>query len=241
MDAELFPQMAKLEEEHWWWLGRRAIARSLIASMKLPANAAIFEAGCGTGGNLKLLGEFGSVCGMELDDHARAIAVKRGGGEVLSGRLPEEIPFGENTFDLIVLMDVLEHLEHDLESLKALRARSKPGGKIYVTVPAFPFLWSRHDTTHHHYRRYVKKTLRGVAEAAGWRVKLLSYYNSFLFPPIAGIRMTQRALKRESSDLDQPSAPMNWLLAEIFGSEKHMLRFGFGLPFGVSLVMIAES
>ena len=163
MDADIFPKMARLEERHWWWLGRRAIARALFASMKLPPRAEIFEAGCGTGGNLALLAEFGRVRAMELDDSARAFALARGPLEIESGKLPGPIPFGEDKFDLIVLMDVLEHLEFDRESLAALRARCKPGGKLYVTVPAFPFLWSHHDETHHTFDATTKN------RCAAWR------------------------------------------------------------------------
>lgn len=240
MDADIFPKMAHLEERHWWWLGRRAIARALLASMKLPAGAEIFEAGCGTGGNLGLLSEFGRVRAMELDDSARAFALGRGPIEIQSGKLPGPIPFGADRFDLIVLMDVLEHLEYDGESLKALRARCRPGGKLYATVPAFPILWSRHDETHHHFRRYDRKALRAVAEAAGWRVSFMSYYNAWLFPPVACVRLAQRVFKTTGDDFKIPFAPLNWALAEIFGSEKYVLKAGLRFPVGISLVMIAE-
>ena len=240
MDADLFPKMAHLEDRHWWWLGRRAIARALIKSMRLPPRAEIFEAGCGTGGNLALLSEFGHVRAMELDDSARAFALARGPRDIQSGKLPGPIPFGHDPFDLIVLMDVLEHLEHDGASLKALRERCKPGGKIYVTVPALPFLWSRHDVTHHHFRRYTRNALRAVAEASGWRVNFISYYNAWLFPPVAAVRLAQRAFNSTADDFNIPFNPLNWTLAKIFASEKYFLKMGLRFPLGISLVMLAE-
>jgi SAM-dependent methyltransferase len=241
MDADIYTKMAQIEDAHWWFVARRKIARRMLASLKLPPQAAIFEAGCGTGGNFALLREFGSVRGMELDASAREFALKRGLAEVSEGRLPEAIPFGGEQFDLVVLMDVLEHLEHDRESLTALRARLKPGGWIYVTVPALPFLWSAHDTTHHHYRRYVAKGLREITEAAGFKVRFLSYYNTVLFPVAASVRLADRLLGNDKAHLDIPSPPVNWLFEKLFASERHVVGAHCPLPVGVSLLMTAQN
>ena len=148
--------MVRLEECHWWWLSRRAIVESIIRKLALPAGIDILEAGCGTGGNLAMLSQFGNVYGMELDDVARDYAVQRKIGTVEPGKLPDPIPFPGRTFDLIVLMDVLEHLEDDSGCLKALRKRLKPGGSIVISVPALKMLWSPHDDSHHHFRRYTR-------------------------------------------------------------------------------------
>jgi SAM-dependent methyltransferase len=241
MNADIYEKMAQIEDAHWWFVARRKIARRMLASLKLPAQAAILEAGCGTGGNFALLREFGSVHGMELDESARALALRRGPADVRAGRLPEAIPFDGARFDLVVLMDVLEHLEYDLESLRALRARLKPGGWIYATVPALPFLWSAHDTTHHHRRRYVAKSLRQITETAGFKIHFLSYYNTVLFPLAASVRLVDRLRGYDKAHLEIPPRPVNWLFEKLFASERHVVGAECALPVGMSLLMTAQN
>ena len=208
MNREIYIRMAGVEDDHWWFSGRRAIVESLLARIGLPRDAAILEPGCGTGGNLRMLARCGSVCAMDLDDQACRFAQARGIGEVAAGRLPDKIPFGDRCFDLVVMTDVLEHLDDDAATLRALRERLKPGGLLLLTVPAFRFLWSSHDTSHHHRRRYRAEELRKVVSEAGYEICYLSYYNFLLFTPILATRMVQRltGANREGHDLRLPAA-----------------------------------
>lgn len=239
MDAALYPAMARLEERHWWFSGRREIAERMLAGLRLPKSAEILDVGCGTGGNLAMLSKFGAVSGMEFDASALELARRRGVGEIRPGHLPDAIPFEERRFDLIALMDVLEHVEPDAASLAALRGRLKPGGALFVTVPAFPFMWSHHDVSHHHFRRYRAATLRAVVESAGYRVAFLSYYNMWLFPFISAVRLAHRGFGDKKADIDQPPRMINWMLRRIFASERHWLGLGLKCPVGVSLILIA--
>ena len=244
MEPALFPQMARLENEHWWWLARRAIVREMLAGLPLPKDAEILEAGCGTGGNLRLLSEFGRVHAMELDETARAFAQRRVregvGAEIAPGRLPADIPFAGRNFDLIVLMDVLEHLDEEVPALRALGARLKPGGWLLLTVPACPCLWSRHDQTHHHRRRYRRGSLRAVVQAAELAIRFDSYYNTLLFPLVLGTRLVKRVTGRDTDDQHLPGPRVNGLLRRIFASERHLLRRRLRLPIGVSLLLLAQ-
>lgn len=240
MEQVLFHQMVRLEECHWWWLGRRAIVEATIRRLGLPAGIDILEAGCGTGGNLAMLSRFGNVYGMELDDVARNYAVQRKIGNVEAGKLPDPIPFPDRRFDLVVLMDVLEHLEDDCGSLKALRSRLKPGGFIVITVPALKLLWSPHDDSHHHFRRYTRPWLKRVVTEAGFSIQSASYYNSFLFPLVLGTRMLKKVTGNRSDDTGLPMAPVNATLRAIFSSERHVLSW-LAFPVGVSLILIAKN
>src|SRR5579862_5504364 len=107
MDREIYIRMAQVEDDHWWFAARRIVINSLLNQFGLPPHAAILEAGCGTGGNLRMLAELGSVCAMELDEQACQFAQSRGIGEVASGQLPDRIPFGSQSFDLVLMIDVL--------------------------------------------------------------------------------------------------------------------------------------
>lgn len=238
MDAQVYLRMAELDRDHWWFVARRRILRSLIErKVRPPGNARILEIGCGTGHNLAMLGEFGSIEASELDPGARALAATRLGRPVAAAALPDLSMFAAGGFDLIALLDVLEHVEDDASALAAIRTRLKVGGKLLVTVPANRWMWSAHDAAHHHHRRYTKRELRQAAVKAGFEVSLLSHFNTLLFAPIAAARLAGKLLKRESADDSIPPKPVNRLLRGIFGLEAPLVG-RIPLPFGVSLVAI---
>ncbi|MEO5613134.1 MAG: class I SAM-dependent methyltransferase [Sphingomicrobium sp.] len=238
MDAQVYLRMAELDQRHWWFVARRRILRALIErEIQPPRDAHILEIGCGTGHNLAMLGAFGTLEATELDDGARALATTRLGRPVAAAALPDLSMFKAESFDLIALLDVLEHVENDGSALAAIRSRLKVGGKLLVTVPANRWMWSAHDAAHHHHRRYSKRQLRQVAAEAGFRVDLLSHFNTFLFPPIAAARLASKLLGRESADDSIPPEPVNFLLQRIFAMEAPLVG-RVPMPFGVSLVAI---
>lgn len=241
MEPNIYTLMASLEENHWWFAARRAIAENIIRRLRLPPDASILDAGCGTGGNLSMLSRYGHVHAMELDDHARQMANTKGIARVLSGRLPDEVPYQQEQFDLIALFDVLEHVEDDRNTLKVLGSLLKPGGYLLISVPAFPFLWSKHDEVHHHKRRYFLGELKSKLENAGIEIAYSSYFNTILFPLIFGARQLGKlhTNKQESGDLTMPHPLINWLLFMVFSSERFVLG-RWPLPFGVSAMAIAR-
>lgn len=240
MDEKIYQQMAEVEVTHWWFEARRRIIESIIQRLHLPDSTAIFEVGCGTGGNLPMLARHGTIWAMESDAKARDLANRLRITSVQAGFLPTMLPFPEQQFDLITLLDVLEHLEHEVESLLALRSRLKSGGWLLITVPALPWLWSEHDEVHHHYRRYLKSTLQKVVLEAGYSIEIVSYFNSVLLPLVMLTRLFQRFLGRSAySDLKIPSPWLNRALLTLFASERHLIgRIPF--PGGVSLLLLAR-
>ena len=238
MEAQVVARMAALDAEHWWFVARRQILAELIRrEIRPPEGARILEVGCGTGHNLAMLSQFGRVEATELDDTARGIATQRLGRAVLSAALPDLSMFPADTFDLIALLDVLEHVADDEAALTAIHARLKPGGRLLVTVPANPWMWTAHDAAHHHHRRYRKGELAALARRTGFAIDLLSPFNSLLFPPIAAARLVGKATGRESADDAMPPQPVNALLRTVFGLERWLIG-RVPMPFGVSLVAI---
>jgi SAM-dependent methyltransferase len=161
---------------------------------------------------------------------------------VLPGELPEAIPFDPKTFDLIALLDVLEHLDDDAATLSALRQFLKPSGNMLITVPVHRVIWSPHDIVHQHKRRYSLRELKARVRDAGLTVTFGSYFNTFLFPIISIVRVFGRISRNQSEggDLKMPSRVLNRLLYSIFASERFLIG-RYTLPFGVSAMVIAEN
>ncbi|ONF96727.1 class I SAM-dependent methyltransferase [Sphingomonas jeddahensis] len=240
MDRRVYDRMAEHDSTHWWYRARRDIlADYLTREGKLPKQARILEIGCGTGHNLPMLARFGTVDAIEIDPAARGIASQRLGKPVGEAPLPGLPGVPDSHYDLIAVLDVVEHIEDDVAALRAMRVRLAPGGKILITVPAHQWMWSAHDVVNHHHRRYSKATLVKGIEAAGLRPRKLGYFNSLLFPLAAGARVAGRITGRDDSDDTPPPRLVNKLFEGIFRLERHLVG-RVPMPPGVSIVTLAE-
>ena len=238
MERKVYEQMAQLDQRHWWFTARRRILAELIERVaRPPKDARILELGAGTGHNLAMLSRFGKVEASELDPIARELASERLGREVKEAALPDLSMFPAGSYDLIALLDVLEHVPDDKGSLAAIMTRLKPGGALLLTVPANPWMWSAHDVAHHHHRRYRKGEIEQLANEAGFEIDLLSPFNSLLFPPIAAVRLAGKLTGKDDSDDAMPGALVNRALDTVFGLEKSLIG-RVPMPFGVSLVAV---
>ncbi|HOF88872.1 MAG TPA: class I SAM-dependent methyltransferase [Armatimonadota bacterium] len=239
MDAALFDEMYRLETTHWWFTARRAILLRLLRRYLPPAaERRIVDLGCGTGAFLDALASLGDAVGVDSAPEAVAYSARRG-VSVRPGALPDHLPLSPDSADLVTLLDVLEHLEDDAAGLRAAARLLRPGGLLLCTVPAFEWLWSGHDTLHAHRRRYTRAGLRALLVDAGLAPVRVSYFNTWLLPAIAGVRLLRggrRAAPR--SDAQPVAAPYNALLRAVFASEGWLLP-RCDLPIGVSLVALA--
>ncbi|HEX8237455.1 MAG TPA: methyltransferase domain-containing protein [Abditibacteriaceae bacterium] len=267
MNPQEYARMHALETQYWWFAGRRAIIASLLDSLRSrsahgasSAEAAIrlLDIGCGTGANLPLLRSFagssGSVTAMDFsplalqfardqlpcDDSSKNLSMLRGDAQ--------RLPFGDNSFDVATMLDVLEHLSDDCLALSEVRRVLRPGGALVMSVPAYQKLWSAHDEALHHFRRYEYHGLRRVLHGAGFSVPLLSFAMSVM-PPLAWLwrrfilpfkPRRPRDAKRHSEGAILPSVPPTFNRALIRYLEvEGKLVARRPLRFGTSLVAIA--
>lgn len=239
MDRVVYDRMAAHDSTHWWYRARRDILRDYLTRYgALPADARILEIGCGTGHNLPMLAAFGTVEAIEIDPAARAIASERLGRPVGEAPLPALPGVARGAYDLVAVLDVVEHIADDVAALAAMRSLLKPGGKILIAVPAHQWLWSAHDVVNHHHRRYSKATLRAAIDAAGLRATKLRWFNSLLFPLAAAARIVGRLRGKDDSDDSPPARPLNALFERVFRLERHLVGRVPMTP-GVSLVTLA--
>ena len=241
MERSAYAEMAAIDEGHWWYRARRSIVAAMIAKhVTLPKGANIVEIGCGTGSNLPMLAHFGNLTAIEPDADARAFATPRANACILEGRLPDNLPIDDASQDLAVMLDVLEHVDDDVGSLKAVAKKLKPGARFLLTVPAIPALWSPHDAEHHHKRRYTKATLTTAIEQAGLRIDMISYFNSLLFPLIGTVRGLKNITGSKSLDTGMPPPWLNTVLERVFASERRLIGT-IPIPIGVSIIVIVRA
>jgi len=241
MNINMYRIFFDIQNKHWWFVTRKKIVLDAIGRyINRSESTKILDIGCGSGVMLKALDEIGHVYGMDMSDDAISFSKEIFDGDVKKGYLPDKVPYQENYFDLITALDVIEHIDHDVESIETMRALLATGGKAIITVPAYMFLWSSFDEMNEHKRRYTRPELKAKLEQAGFTIEKISYYNTLLFPVIFVVRMLNNLLKRDgASDVDMPSRPVNFILKKIFGIEKYLLRY-LNLPFGVSVLAVVR-
>jgi SAM-dependent methyltransferase len=232
VDDEVYGQLFEVEERHWWFRGRRAVIGALLERGSANVDGPFLDIGCGTGRNLAEFARGSTAVGVEFSDAAVEIARRRG----LDCRQgdAETLPFEDGSFDVVTAFDVLEHLANDRAALREARRVAAPGAVLVATVPAYQRLWSQHDVTHKHFRRYTRPQLVAAGESAGWRPLLATYFNTLLLPPIAAVRVFRRGTAARS-DYSLTGGGLDRLLALPMETEAWLIARGFRLPAGVSV------
>jgi SAM-dependent methyltransferase len=245
MDKNYYKRYYTLEREHWWFTARAEILMSHIR--RVFANRTdlkILNIGAATGYSSELLQQFGTVTSIEFDEECYeftrdVVKIPIQQGSIL------ELDFPDNTFDLVCAFDVIEHVEDDRLAVSEMRRVAKLGGVMFVAVPALMYLWSEHDVVNHHFRRYSSKILRGLFVEHDAPI-FHSYFNFWLFFPIAAIRLLLRIFTKKhlakpedtQSDFDnfKSGGLVNSILKNVFLSENILLKRFISLPIGVSIL-----
>lgn len=250
MKHEYYKEYYELERNHWWFKARERIIvnyiKELVNKNKLPLeNLKILNVGCGPGRSSEYLSEFGKVTSIEYDEFCCEFAKEQTGLDIINGSITE-LPFEDNTFDLVCAFDVIEHVEDDQLAVNELKRVTKKEGLVLITVPAFMSLWSHHDVINHHFKRYKENEIKALFKKTNNGEEVFSsYFNFFLFLPIYFFRKVSNLLKlgekREGAGSDFESFNngfLNKILYKIMCFERHFIKRKISLPVGVSFLYI---
>ncbi|MEW6108502.1 MAG: class I SAM-dependent methyltransferase [Nitrospirota bacterium] len=236
-----------LEREHWWFLARKEILRDQLRKLFDGVKTLkILNVGAAWGASTIMLQEFGEVTSLEYNKICCDYVKQELGIDCVQGNITA-LPFEDNFFDLVCAFDVVEHVQDDRLAISELHRVCKRGGYTFTTVPTFNFMWSEHDVINEHKRRYTKKSYLKLFSDTDCSVMYRSYFNFWLFFPVATFRVLSSFFKRnraeavaQSDNLKINKGWLSFILHQIFRSETLLLRRGMVFPVGVSLMVISN-
>jgi SAM-dependent methyltransferase len=245
MNTAEYERMYRLEDSYWWFVARHRMIEALLQSRYGPPGAlhprlTILDVGCGTGAMSRRLTRWGQVVSADFSLDALRYSRRRGLCHLVCADAMR-LPLASGRFDLVIAMDMLEHLPDDQAALREFYRALKPGGAMIATVPAYPHLWSEHDVALMHYRRYLRLELHERLCSAGFDLVKLSHTMTLLYPLVAlQRRWNARKPPHSPPEAAMPHfpAPVNSALTGLLGLENALAR-RFNFPFGVTILCIA--
>ncbi len=245
MRESYYDSYYKAEKDHWWFKVRRELVHFLINKYSaldvVNSNLEILDVGCGTGVLTGELERYGRASGIDFSYKAVEYCKERGLKNVVQG-VGEKLPYNDNQFDVVLVLDVLEHIEDDKKAIKELHRVLKPDGILISFVPAFMILWGITDEVSQHFRRYTKSELVSKLKESDFKIIRSTYFNTFLFPPILFVRLISRLIPNKYKPEDETRLGnrfINKVFYYIFKFESILLH-KINFPFGVSLAVISK-
>lgn len=241
MQESVYAVDARLERDHWWYVGRRKLFADLIRQLNVDCGEPVLDIGTSSGTNLRLLRDLGfsDVTGLDFSEEAIRFCSEAGLGQVRRGDITE-MPFQNDQFSLVLATDIIEHVDDDAKALREVARVLKPGRTALITVPAFPSLWGFQDDVSLHKRRYRMRPLIERIQSAGLQPRQSFHFNYLLFGPIWSARQVMKVWRhgyRSESEVNNPL--MNRILTAIFGWDVKLAP-RFAPPFGVSILVTAQ-
>ena len=248
MDPQFYKEYYHLERESWWFKARlRILENTIRRKIDTSQSLRILNVGVATGATTEMLQKYGEVTSVEYDKECCDFLREKTGINAICASLTE-LPFENNSYDLVCAFDVIEHIEDDQLAVKEVHRVLDYGGNYFFTVPAFQFLWSNHDVVNHHFRRYTQPQLNNLIKETQLNVSYTTYFNFWLFFPIALTRFVLNLIPRKKNsdssgsdnDLVASESFVNEILFAIFNSENFLLNKGIRFPLGVSILSLGR-
>jgi SAM-dependent methyltransferase len=241
LQESVYAADARLEEDHWWYVGRRKLFARLILEMDLDFGAPVLDVGTSAGTNLRMLRDLGfaNVTGLDFSEEAIRFCAQKGLGTVRQGDITA-MPFADDAFSLVVASDIIEHVDEDDRALAEIARVLRPGATALITVPAFPSLWGFQDEVSRHKRRYRMEQIVARISAAGLEPGRRFHFNYLLFAPIWVARQVMKRWRHSYRSESEVNTPLiNRVLSPIFAFDI-LTAPHLALPFGVSILVMAR-
>ena len=238
MDSKYGEAYRELFEKHWWWRAREELIVDTLRDLQPKQGwKRILDVGCGDGLFFNRLAEFGEVEGVEPS--AELVNPGNPHRSLIYNCLFDKNFQPEKPYSLILMLDVLEHLENPVLALGHAMELLAPGGMVVITVPAFMSLWTRHDVLNHHFTRYTKRSFRQIADQAGFQIQRERYFYHWTFLAKLGVRMLESISR---ADPKPPKVPGVWINQTLFWFSRMEQRTltSLPLPFGSSLMAVGS-
>lgn len=240
-----------VEDNSFWFRHRNDCIIAAVKAYPPEDKGTIFDVGGGNGFVSLALANSGFDVALVEPGRNGASNAKRRGVKTIICATTDSARFKPHSLSAVGLFDVVEHIENDLSFLTSCRNLMKQGGRLYLTVPAYSYLWSQEDVSAGHFKRYTLKGICGVLESAGFELEFASYIFRFLPIPIALFRALPyrlglaRAGRKKSQNAARDHVVKGGVLANIFSfflkSEVQNIRKGHSMSFGGSCLVVARN
>lgn len=239
MDIKDYEALGGIQADYWWFKGKRDLIRRLLRKLS-KENCKILNVGSGMGEDIEMFNQFGNTYSIDI---SREVMEKMSKSQLenFSIMSAENLGFKDKSFDIVLMLDLLEHLEKDKKAIEEAFRVMKDGAYLIITVPAMPFLFGPFDKLVHHHRRYSKKILNNLLNRR-FEIKKITFWNFFLFIPSSTIKLTKKffSSKKETSDMVRLPSIVNGLFFSLLQVENTLIENGINLPFGTSLVVLCK-